>query len=193
MTDGGRLRVLCVSGDSGSGKTALIRRLVPCLPRPPGRIGVVKHTHHAVDWHPDGKDSRALWEAGPGALCVAGPDQTAVFLRVDGTGATRDAGAATRRLAGACRRLPPEVRLVLAEGFRRARAPTLWTAAGPPGRAAPGPEVVGAVVPGEHRSAWAERHPGLPVHGRGDVEAIAARVADAAAPLEELETEASGG
>lgn len=200
----GEPRVLCVAGDAGSGKTGLLRRLLPRLGLPPERVGVVKHTHHAIDWHPAGKDSALLWDAGPGALCVAGPDQTALFLRADpgrggargpeggpaGGGAGDDAdeaaAQATRRLAEACRRLPAGTRLVLAEGFRRARAPKIWTAAGPPGSDPLPPGVRAVVVPADRTPAWHEVHPELEVLARDEAAGLAARVAGWAAPVSEL-------
>lgn len=179
-------RVLCVAGESGSGKTTLIRRLVGRLPVPPHRMGLVKHTHHPIDWHPAGKDSGVLWDRGPAALGVAGPDQTALFLRHD---VDPHAGPgrpdATRRLIGTCRRLPGDLELVLAEGFEGADAPTLWMA---------GPTVEDPAVPGlravaataEERGAWEAHGPDVPVLVRDDVDVLAARVMEWAVPLEEL-------
>lgn len=94
MSDERAPRVVCVAGPSGSGKTTLIRRLLAHLAVPRRRIGIVKHTHHRIRWHPRGKDSGELWAEGPGALAVAGPDQTAVFVPADAEegGAGRDAG-----------------------------------------------------------------------------------------------------
>lgn len=194
MTDAPSARVLCVSGDSGTGKTTLVRHLLARLPRPLAETAVVKHTHHPVDWHPAGKDSALLWDAGPEALAVAGPDQTALFERAGrpgndgGDGGRRrdgdDAGtAATRRLARVCRRLPPEVRLVLAEGFRDARAPKIWTVAGPPGPGRPPPGVVAVVAPAAHRDRWREEHGATEVFARDEADAVAARVGEWAAPV----------
>lgn len=201
-------RVLCVAGPSGSGKTELLRRLLPHLPVPLARVGVLKHTHHALDWHPAGKDSGVLWEAGPAALGVAGPDQTAVFIRTgrvgpgrgpapEGDGAREDsdggapaadepAARATRKLAAACRRLPRGLELILAEGYRAARAPTIWTAAGPPDAAPPGPGVRAVVVPEDRAAAWAAAHPGAEVRSREEVEDLAERVPGWAVPVAAL-------
>ena len=175
-------RVLCVAGDSGSGKTALLRRLLRRLDLPPDRVGVVKHTHHRIDWHPAGKDSALLWEAGPGALCVAGPDQSALFVRRDG-----GAEEATRRLVEACRRLPPGIRLVLAEGFRDARAPKVWTAAGgPPGPDPPAVGIRAVVAPGDRAGAWRALLPEAEVMDPAEAaEALAPRAEAWAAPLPE--------
>lgn len=184
--------VLCVAGDSDSGKTRLLAALLPRLPLPPDRVGVLKHTHHAVDWHPEGKDSARLWAAGPGALAVAGPDQTALFVRREGEAAPGDpdeevAAASTRRLAEGCRRMPPGIRLVLAEGFRAARAPKIWTAAGGPEPGPPAPGVRAVIAPGEHAAAWREALPGAEVlEPSGAAEALAPRAEAWAAALSEL-------
>lgn len=175
-------RVLCVAGESGSGKTTLLRRLLVRLERPREQVGVVKHTHHAVDWHPAGKDSARLWEVGPGALCVAGPEQSALFVRRERE-ATEDA---TRRLIEACRRMPTAIRLVLAEGFRDARAPKIWTAAGGPGQEAPAPNVRAAVVPTPEAASWREAHPAIEVRTREAAASLAGRVQAWAVPLSEL-------
>lgn len=200
-------RVLCVSGDSGSGKTGLLRRLVARLTVAPDRIGLVKHTHHAIDWHPGGKDSARLWEVGPGALCVAGPDQTALFLRRPGAACGPDDGgdgapgtpgdppdgedvaaAATRRLVESCRRMPAGTRLVLAEGFRAARAPKIWTATGPPGPHPPAPGVRAVVVPAGQAAAWEEARPGIEIWRRGEAGRLADRIPGWAAPVSGLPT-----
>lgn len=214
MSPAPELRVLCVSGPSGSGKTTLVRRLLSALPSSLAPVAVIKHTHHAIDWHPAGKDSGVLWEAGPSALCVAGPDQTALFLRSDRgdealpSEATADAApplaetpdgpapddpsaVPTRRLVRACRRLRGDARLALAEGFGEARAPKVWTAAGPPDGAI-GPGVRAAVVPARHAAAWAERHPELAVHRRGEIGEIARRLAGLAEPLPAIAGPAAG-
>lgn len=185
-------RVLCVAGDSGSGKTRLLAALLPGLPLPADRVGLLKHTHHAVDWHPAGKDSARLWAAGPGALAVAGPDQTALFVRREreaASGAPDEevAAASTRRLAEGCRRMPQGIRLVLAEGFRAARAPKIWTAAGGPGPEPPAPGIRAVVAPGEHTAAWREALPGVEVlDPAGAGEALAPRAEAWAAALSEL-------
>lgn len=184
-------RVLCVAGDSDSGKTRLLADLLPRLPLPPDRVGILKHTHHAVDWHPAGKDSARLWAAGPGALAVAGPDQTALFVRREGE-AARDpdeevAAASTRRLAEGCRRMPAGIRLVLAEGFRAARAPKIWTAAGGPDAEPPAPGVRAVVAPREHAAAWREALPGTEVLDPAEAaEALAPRAEAWSAALSEL-------
>lgn len=65
------MRVVSVSGRSGSGKTTFIRQLIPHLSRL-GRVGTLKHTgHHRMEL-PDGKDTTVMFEAG--AESVTGID-----------------------------------------------------------------------------------------------------------------------
>lgn len=165
-------RVLCVAGPSGSGKTTILRGLVPHLPVPRSRLGLLKHTHHRIEWHPEGKDSRLLWELGAGALGVVGPERTALFLPED---VEEDA---TRELVRACSRLPGGLHLVLAEGFTEAEAPTLWVdarGAAPADLDVPG--LRGVAVPAGDVGSWKEADPGVPVFSRDDVEELAARAA----------------
>lgn len=79
------MRVLCVVGESGSGKTSLIERIVSHLPRDGANVGLLKHTHHHMNWHPPGKDSTRFWHLGVGSVVVADPHQLACFHRAAGT------------------------------------------------------------------------------------------------------------
>ena len=169
-------RILCVAGPSGSGKTTLIAGIVPRLPVPRARLGVLKHTHHRIEWHPEGKDSRRLRDLEPGALGVVGPDRTAVFLSED------EEEDATRQLLRACSRLPRGLQLVLAEGFTGADAPTIWVDAGggpPEGLDVPG--LRGVAVPAGDVRSWQEAGVEVPVFSRDDLEELAARAAGWAA------------
>ncbi len=187
------MKVLCVSGPSGSGKTTLVEHLVPLLPLPPERIALLKHTHHRLDWHPDGKDSTRMWETGATAVGVVDPGQAAFFQRRGAESPEdRDRPAwNTFQLVSACHRLPGGVEVVLAEGWSAARAPRIWVTADGPDDGRDPPPVTRAVVTvperGEVWRAWAEqRGAPLPVHDRDDVEVLAGRVLRWAAPVAEL-------
>lgn len=187
------MKVLCVSGPSGSGKTTLVERLVPLLPLPPERIALLKHTHHRLDWHPDGKDSTRMWETGAAAVGVVDPGQAAFFQR-GGAESPEDRDRPawnTFQLVSACHRLPGGVEVVLAEGWSAARAPRIWVTASEPGAGDDPPPVTRAVVTVAGRleawRAWAEEGGApLPVHERDRVEALAGRVLRWAAPVAEL-------
>ena len=56
---------------SGTGKTTLLKRLLPLLKLHGLRIGVVKHAHHQFDIDQPGKDSHELRQAGATQMLVA--------------------------------------------------------------------------------------------------------------------------
>lgn len=75
--------IVAVVGRSGSGKTTLIERLIPELRRRGKRVGAVKHTHHAFDFDPQGKDSWRLYHAGAQVVAFSSSAQLAVMRRLD--------------------------------------------------------------------------------------------------------------
>ncbi len=56
---------------SGTGKTTLLKKLIPLLRARGTRIGVVKHTHHSIEMDEPGKDSYELRMAGAQELILA--------------------------------------------------------------------------------------------------------------------------
>jgi molybdopterin-guanine dinucleotide biosynthesis protein B len=65
------MKVLGISGWSGSGKTALIKRLIPVLRARGLRVAVIKHAHHAFDTDIPGKDSFEHRAAGAVEVIIA--------------------------------------------------------------------------------------------------------------------------
>jgi molybdopterin synthase catalytic subunit len=76
------VKVIPVTGLSGSGKTTFIRALIPILARF-GPVGTVKHTGHHSMLLPKGKDTTVMFEAG--ARAVAGIDQEKTLISIQGT------------------------------------------------------------------------------------------------------------
>lgn len=109
--------IVGVVGSSGEGKTSVITGLLRRV-REAGVRGIaVKHASHGFAFDQVGTDSARMFEAGAGVVLVAGPNEVAVRLRLDGRplereGAIEIAIAAAEHLDGA----PPQ--LVLVEGFR---------------------------------------------------------------------------
>ncbi len=60
----GTIPVLGFSAYSGTGKTTLLRQLIPLLKNRGLRVSVVKHAHHHFDLDSPGKDSYELRKAG---------------------------------------------------------------------------------------------------------------------------------
>ncbi len=63
--------LLAITAFSGTGKTTLLKQLIPLLNHTGIRIGIIKHTHHKVDVDTPGKDSYELRKAGARQTMVA--------------------------------------------------------------------------------------------------------------------------
>lgn len=110
------MKVLGISGWSGSGKTVLITRVLPVLRTLGLRVATVKHAHHAFDIDIPGKDSFEHRAAGASEVIVASRRRIAqIQERRDET---------EPRLADLLRRLTP-CDLVLVEGFKHEAHPKL--------------------------------------------------------------------
>lgn len=64
---------------SGTGKTTLLKQLIPYLRQRGVRIGLIKHTHHEVDVDTPGKDSFELRKAGAEQTMVASSHRWALM------------------------------------------------------------------------------------------------------------------
>ncbi|MGR4051841.1 molybdopterin-guanine dinucleotide biosynthesis protein MobB [Kosakonia cowanii] len=83
--------LLAVAAWSGTGKTTLLKKLIPALRARGIRPGLIKHTHHDMDVDTPGKDSYELRKAGAAQTLVASsqrwalmtetPDNTELDLR----------------------------------------------------------------------------------------------------------------
>jgi molybdopterin-guanine dinucleotide biosynthesis protein B len=63
--------LLAIAAYSGTGKTTLLKQLIPLLKQQQIRIGLIKHTHHDMDVDTPGKDSYELRKAGASQTLVA--------------------------------------------------------------------------------------------------------------------------
>jgi molybdopterin-guanine dinucleotide biosynthesis protein B len=97
--------IVAVSGASGSGKTRLLRRLIPALADRGLSVGILKHTGHPHPFDRRGKDTEVLRRAGATAVAIQGPEGMALF---------GPALPGARALAA----LLPTTDLILAEGWR---------------------------------------------------------------------------
>lgn len=71
--------VLAISAWSGTGKTTLLKKLIPALRARGIRPGVIKHTHHNMDIDKPGKDSYELRRAGAAQTMVASHQRWALM------------------------------------------------------------------------------------------------------------------
>ncbi len=188
---------MCVVGASGAGKTTLLERLLDHFPTDRSRVGLIKHTHHELDWHPPAKDSTRYWKAGAGAVVVVDPVQIASFTRVPAdptprstartAGNVSESWLQTRSLLDACSALPQSIEIALAEGWPKSLVPKLWFTDG--SRATrPFDQVqeVRAIIAAEEGARRSGADVALPVYTREDVAELAARIWEWAVPVSVL-------
>lgn len=80
------LPVLGFAAYSGTGKTSLLKKLLPLLRERGLRVGMVKHTHHDFDIDQPGKDSYELRKAGASQMLVASGRRWALMVETQGAG-----------------------------------------------------------------------------------------------------------
>ena len=176
-----RMLVLGIAAPSGTGKTTLLRAVIPLLKARGLRVALIKHTHHDLDLDRPGKDSFELRHAGASPVLLAGPRRWTLFEeRPD------EADApflpALNRLVGA-----GAGDLVLVEGFRGEALPKIEvyrSALGRPPLYPEDPKVLAVVSDGPPPVAT-----DLPVLDLGDPQEVAGFIEDlwrrSAAPLED--------
>jgi len=71
--------VLAIAAWSGTGKTSLLKKLIPALCAQGIRPGLIKHTHHNMDIDKPGKDSYELRKAGAAQTMVASAQRWALM------------------------------------------------------------------------------------------------------------------
>ena len=105
--------IVSIVGQSESGKTTLIEKLIPLLTQRGYRIGTIKHTHHAVDIDRSGKDSARHRTAGAETVMLASPGRIAMFK-----------ATASETLDGLIRYFE-DVDLLITEGYKRENKPKI--------------------------------------------------------------------
>lgn len=73
------LPLLGITAWSGTGKTTLLKQLIPELRKREIRVGMIKHTHHDMDVDKPGKDSYELRKAGADQTLVASQQRWALM------------------------------------------------------------------------------------------------------------------
>ncbi len=71
--------LLGIVARSGTGKTTLLKQLIPYLRHHNIRVGLIKHSHHSVDVDTPGKDSFELRKAGADQTMVASSQRWALM------------------------------------------------------------------------------------------------------------------
>ena len=110
--------LLAISAWSGTGKTTLLKKLIPALCARGLRPGLIKHSHHNMDIDTPGKDSYELRKAGAAQTMVASPQRWAVM--------TETPDEAPLNLAYLVSRMDHStLDLVLVEGFKHEAVPKI--------------------------------------------------------------------
>jgi molybdopterin-guanine dinucleotide biosynthesis protein MobB len=118
MLRNARVPVLGIAAYSGTGKTTLLRAVLPRLTAAGLRVGLVKHAHHKFEIDHPGKDSHTLRKAGAARVLAASRRLRALVEETD----LADDPRLDDLLAG----LPQEdLDLVLVEGFKHERFPKI--------------------------------------------------------------------
>lgn len=118
MLISGNVPVLGVAAYSGTGKTTLLRKVLPALRGRGLRVAVVKHAHHSFDTDVPGKDSYELRKAGATQMLVASRHRWALV--------TETGDASEPQLEELLRRLDhAHLDLILVEGFKAERFPKI--------------------------------------------------------------------
>jgi len=110
--------VLGFSAYSGTGKTTLLKRLLPLLREKGLKVGMVKHSHHRFEVDQPGKDSYELRKAGAAEMLVASGKRWALMVDTDGEG-DPDLQPLIDRLDQS------NLDLILVEGFKHERFPKI--------------------------------------------------------------------
>lgn len=110
--------VLGVAAWSGTGKTTLLKHVLPLLRGQGLRVGMLKHAHHEFDIDHPGKDSYELRKAGAEQMLVASNRRWALMVEA----AVADDVSLWDMLAQLRR---DTLDIVLVEGFKHERFPKL--------------------------------------------------------------------
>ena len=103
---------------SGTGKTTLLKQLLPLLTERGLRIGMIKHAHHGFDIDTAGKDSYELRKAGAVQTLVASAEREALMIEKP-----RPSEPDLDTLIGRLKQ--DQIDLILVEGFKQAAFPKI--------------------------------------------------------------------
>nr|WP_238377147.1 molybdopterin-guanine dinucleotide biosynthesis protein MobB [Neptunomonas antarctica] len=73
-------KLLGLAAWSGTGKTTLLKQLLPVLKAQGVRVGVIKHAHHQFDVDHPGKDSYELRHAGADQMLICSSNRWALMV-----------------------------------------------------------------------------------------------------------------
>lgn len=107
--------LLGIVGYSGTGKTTLLKKLIPLLTQSGYHVALIKHTHHNVDLDTPGKDSYELRKSGAHQTLITCDQRWALMTE------TPQVPASLTQLAAQFHQ--PD--LILVEGFKQEPIPKI--------------------------------------------------------------------
>ena len=111
--------ILGFSAWSGTGKTTLLRQLIPALKARDLRVSVIKHAHHHFDLDFPGKDSYELRKAGAAQTVICTTTRMAMITEFDQPAEEPD----LRQIIATLDR--GRVDMILVEGYKDTRFPKI--------------------------------------------------------------------
>lgn len=107
--------IIGIAGYSGTGKTTLIRKILPELKKQGLSVGVLKHIHHKLSIDIRGKDTDHFYRAG--ADFVFAHDSKQGFARLRSNDCS---------LSDLLRKFPSALDLIIIEGHKDMDVPGIW-------------------------------------------------------------------
>ena len=111
--------IIGFSAWSGTGKTTLLRQLIPALKQRGLKVSVIKHAHHHFDLDFPGKDSYALRKAGAAQTVICTTTRMAVITEFDTPSQEPELEEIVAQLDA------DRIDLVLVEGYKDIRFPKI--------------------------------------------------------------------
>jgi len=106
--------VVGLAGYSGSGKTTFLEKLIVVLKQRGYLVGVIKHTHHRVEFDQKGKDTWRHARAGADVVALASPNGVSLFKKFE----TDPGPEEVISMAG-------ELDLIIFEGYKKEKWPKI--------------------------------------------------------------------
>ena len=110
--------ILGISAYSGTGKTTLLKNIIPLLKKENYKIGVLKHAHHAFDVDQKGKDSYELRKSGASHMLITSNQRWALLVE-NKTNEEPDVNEYIKKLEN------EDIDLILIEGFKKTAIPKI--------------------------------------------------------------------
>lgn len=110
--------LLGITAYSGTGKTTLLKKVIPLLGKKNIQVGIIKHTHHDMDIDKPNKDSYQLRQAGAKQTLIACQQRWALMTETP-ENATLDLTYLANQFD------PQQTDLILVEGFKEESIPKI--------------------------------------------------------------------